>query len=95
MRSAGTEHRVLDVREASELEICELADALHVPMAQIPGRLADLPTDRPLVVLCHHGGRSRMVVEFLRNAGFGNAVNLEGGIEAWACEIDLSMRRYR
>ena len=36
-----------------------------------------------------------VVVDFLRNAGFDNAINLNGGIEAWACEIDRSMRRYR
>ena len=36
-----------------------------------------------------------MVVDFLRDAGFANAVNLDGGIEAWACEIDRTMRRYR
>ena len=89
MRSAGTEHGVLDVREASELEICELADALHAPMAEIPAKLDNLPTDRPLAVLRQGGGRNWMVVEFLRNAGFGNAVNL--GIEARACETDLSM----
>ena len=49
----------------------------------------------PNVVICHHGARSQMVVDFLRNAGFDNAVNLDGGIDAWACEIDQSMRRYR
>jgi hypothetical protein len=38
---------------------------------------------------------SQMVVDFLRSAGFDNAVNLEGGIDAWACEVDQSMRRYR
>ena len=95
MRSTGTEHRVLDVREARELEICQLEGALHIPMADIPTRVDDLPANRPLVVLCHHGARSQMVVDFLRNAGFDNAVNLDGGIEAWACEIDPSMRRYR
>ncbi len=95
MRSTGTEHRVLDVREASELDVCELEGALHIPMAEIPARVEALPTNQPLVVLCHHGARSQMVVDFLRNAGFDNAVNLEGGIEAWACEIDQSMRRYR
>jgi rhodanese-related sulfurtransferase len=51
-------------------------------------------TNRPLVVICHLGARSQRVVDFLRNAGFDNAVNLDGGIEAWACEIDRSMRRY-
>jgi len=57
-------------------------------------RVGELPASHPLVVICHHGARSRMIVDFLRDAGFGNAVNLEGGIEAWAREIDRSMRRY-
>ena len=95
MRSAGKEHAVLDVREARELEMCRLEGALNVPMAEVPARTDDLPTDQLLVVICHHGARSQMVVDFLRNAGFDNAVNLDGGIDAWACDIDQSMRRYR
>ncbi len=95
MRSAGREHTVLYVREAREFDICRLEGALHIPMAEIPVRTDVLPTNQPLVVICHHGARSRMVVDFLRNAGFDNAINLNGGIEAWACEIDRSMRRYR
>jgi len=63
-------------------------------MAEIPARTDDLPTNQLLVVICHHGARSQMVVDFLRNAGFDNAINLNGGIEASACEIDQSMRRY-
>jgi rhodanese-related sulfurtransferase len=95
MRSTRKEHTVLDVREARELDICQLEGALHVPMAEIPARVDDLPTNQPLVVFCHRGARSQMVVDFLRDAGFGNALNLDGGIEAWACEIDQSIRRYR
>jgi rhodanese-related sulfurtransferase len=95
MRSAGMEHTILDVREARELDICRLEGALHVPMAEIPARTDDLPTREPLVVICHHGARSQMVVDFLRNAGFDNAVNLDGGIDAWACDVDQSMPRYR
>ena len=70
MRSTGGEHVVLDVREARELDICQLEGALHIPMAEIPARVDDLPTNQPLVVLCHHGARSQMVVDFLRDAGF-------------------------
>ncbi len=93
MRSTRKEHMVLDVREARELDICQLQGALHIPMAEIPARVDDLPTNQPLVVICHHGART--VVDFLRDAGFDNAVNLDGGMEAWACEIDRTMRRYR
>ena len=95
MRSARREHTVLDVREARELDICRLEGALHIPMAEIPAQTDNLPTNQLLVVICHHGARSQMVVDFLRNAGFDNAVNLDGGIDAWACEVDQSMLRYR
>jgi rhodanese-related sulfurtransferase len=94
LRTAGSRHCVLDVREAAELAICQLDGSLHIPMSEIPSRVNELPTEDPLVVLCHHGQRSQMVVDFLRNAGFVNAVNLDGGIEAWAYEIDPSMPRY-
>jgi rhodanese-related sulfurtransferase len=95
MRSAGKKHTLLDVREARELDVCRLEGALHIPMAEVSARTDDLPTDRLLVVICHHGARSQMVVEFLRSAGFDNAINLDGGIDAWACDIDPSMPRYR
>jgi rhodanese-related sulfurtransferase len=66
-RTAGKAHTVLDVREARELDICRLEGALHVPMAEVPARTDDLPTNQLLVVICHHGARSQMVVDFLRN----------------------------
>ena len=68
MRSAGKAHTILDVREGRELDICRLEGALHIPMVEIPGRTDDLPTNQLLVVICHHGARSQMVVDFLRNA---------------------------
>jgi rhodanese-related sulfurtransferase len=64
-------------------------------MAEVRACTEELPTDRPLVVVCHHGAHSQMVVDFLREAGFDNAVNLDGGVDAWACDIDPSMPRYR
>ena len=94
MRRAGAEHVVLDVREMRELDICRLEGASHIPMADVPAHADRLPRHQPLVVMCHHGARSQRVVDFLRKAGFDNAINLDGGIEAWACEIDASMARY-
>ena len=93
-RVANSPHTVLDVREANELAICQIENVLHIPMSQVPSMLEDLPQDRPIVVMCHHGMRSMQVVRFLRNAGRQNAVNLDGGIDAWADRIDTSMRRY-
>ena len=94
LRNRRSQHIVLDVREAQELDICRLEGALHIPMGDIPARVDDLPSDRLLIVICHHGVRSRSVVDFLRRSGFDGAVNLDGGIEAWACEIDSAMQRY-
>ena len=48
----------------------------------------------PLVVMCHHGGRSRQVMLWLRANGFPQAINLAGGIHAWAEQIDPGMARY-
>jgi rhodanese-related sulfurtransferase len=59
MRSAGKRHTVLDVREARELDVCRLDGALHIPMAEVSARAEELPTDQLLVVVCHHGARSR------------------------------------
>lgn len=93
-RQAEIAHVVLDVREAHELEICGLEGAMHIAMSQITERIDEVPRDKPVVVMCHHGSRSMMVVEFLRSAGVHNVVNLDGGIHAWACEVDNSIRLY-
>jgi rhodanese-related sulfurtransferase len=91
---AGAAFLVLDVREPWEQEVCAISGSRNVPMNEVPGQLGSLPADRPLVVLCHHGMRSRLVADWLRARGLGNAVNLAGGIDAWADRIDQTMRRY-
>ncbi len=93
-RRAGTPHTLIDVREAHELAICGIEGAAHIPMPQIPAHTGDLPAGHPIVVMCHHGGRSQMVVNFLRKNGHANAINLAGGIDAWSEEIDPSVPRY-
>jgi rhodanese-related sulfurtransferase len=93
-RQDHTPHIVLDVREANERVICQLDSALHIPMSDIASRVDDVPSDAPVVVMCHHGVRSMMVVNFLREAGRTNVVNLDGGIDAWARQIDPSIRLY-
>ena len=93
-RQVDAPHVLLDVREAPELAICGLENALHIPMGQVAALREQLPRDVPLVVMCHHGARSLRVVQFLRNGGWNNAINLEGGIDAWADQVDTAMRRY-
>jgi rhodanese-related sulfurtransferase len=93
-RSGGEALAVLDVREPWEREICRLPGSLAVPLAALPGRLGELPREGALVVLCHHGARSAQAVEWLRANGFDNAVNLDGGIDAWAQRVDPAMGTY-
>lgn len=94
LRRQGAPHAVLDVREPDEVAVCAIEGSLAVPMQKIPERLDALPRSIPLIVLCHHGGRSRMVTNYLRSNGFDNAMNLAGGIDAWARTIDTDMARY-
>ena len=86
--------RIIDVREPDELEICQVPGAEPIPMRQIPARVATLPRDQHLLILCHTGQRSLQVTRFLRAQGFTAVSNIAGGIEAWAEELDPAMRRY-
>jgi rhodanese-related sulfurtransferase len=89
---------VLDVREPEELQIAAIRpngfDLQVIPMNDIPGRLAELDPERPVAVLCHHGGRSQRVAMYLASNGFGAVANIAGGIDAWSLERDGSVPRY-
>jgi len=85
---------ILDVREGWELALCSLAGALHIPLGELAARFGELDRDRPLVVMCHHGVRSRAAQAFLLAQGFSRVVNLAGGIDAWARRVDPSMATY-
>ncbi|WP_353859324.1 rhodanese-like domain-containing protein [Azospirillum formosense] len=94
IRTSGGDPLVLDVREAGEVAICALPDSLHIPMGALPARVGELPRDRDIVVVCHHGGRSAQVTMWLRSQGFSRATNLNGGVDAWARRIDPNMKVY-
>lgn len=94
LRNKNKDAVFLDVREHSELAICRIEGALHIPMGEVPERHEALPRDAPLIVLCHHGMRSLNVVQYLETKGFHNAINLAGGIHAWAVDVDLEMKQY-
>ena len=85
---------LLDVREPFELEIAAVPCARHVPMREVPIRVAELERVVPLVIMCHVGGRSLQVAQFLISNGFDNVFNLKGGIDAWSTEIDPLVPRY-
>lgn len=94
MADTGAAHLIVDVREGWEIATCSFDGALNIPMQQVPYQTDQLPTDKTLVIVCHHGVRSLHVMSFLRNHGFGNATSLRGGIDAWAKTIDPQMATY-
>ncbi len=86
--------RVLDVRESYEYNICNIENSLHIPLGQIISRIGELPLDQEMVVLCHHGVRSAMVVNYLLKCGFKKIHNLEGGIHLWSIDVEPTMVKY-
>jgi rhodanese-related sulfurtransferase len=74
---------LLDVRENDEWRRGHAPEAQHIPMGDVPARLAELDADKELFVICHAGGRSQRVAIYLQRNGY-DAVNVEGGMLAWA-----------
>ena len=85
---------LLDVREAWEWQLARIEGSQHLPMGEIPARIDDLDKSHPTVVICHHGVRSLQVVAFLARLGFANLHNLQGGIDAWARNVDPAVPVY-
>jgi rhodanese-related sulfurtransferase len=75
---------LVDIRTAAEVVQGAIPGALALPMHLIPLRLSELPRDRDLVLYCRSGARSYQACAFLLDQGYRNAINLRGGIVAWA-----------
>ena len=88
--------RLIDVREPAEWAVARIPGAELLPLSQWPALALEKLTDKsqPLVIQCHHGGRSARATAWLLDQGFANVTNLAGGIDAWAVEIDPSVPRY-
>lgn len=86
--------KLLDVREAWEFALCHIPGSEHIPMGNIPADQARLDPDATYVVICHHGVRSYQVAGFLERQGFENMINLDGGVAAWAEQVDPAMATY-
>ncbi len=85
---------LLDVRDGWEVALSRLDNAVHIPMEEIELRTGELSPQDDIVVYCHHGVRSAAVADYLRQMGFTKAVNLAGGIDEWARQVEPGMRRY-
>lgn len=91
---------LLDVREDHERAYCAImpqknAMDLHIPMREIPSRVADIPGDRgPIIVYCHHGVRSMVVARWLDARSGMDLYNLDGGIDFWSAQVQPELPRY-
>ena len=85
---------LLDVREPWEFDVCRIPGAKLLPMRAIPARFPELKRDATTVVICHHGARSFQVAMFLEQQGFGDVINLHGGMAAWSRDADPATPTY-
>ena len=85
---------LLDVREPWEFDICHIAGSNNLPMGQIPQRVEELPDSGEIVVICHHGVRSQQVIRFLQGQMNATLINLDGGVDAWARQVERDMPLY-
>lgn len=90
----GEQIKILDVREPMELQIAHLSGTVNIPLNDVPKRLNELDPHDEIIVMCHSGGRSHRVMQFLKQKDYRNVKNLQGGIRAWAQEIDPSIPVY-
>lgn len=86
----------IDVREDVELEFGVLEGIIHIPMQQVPGQLnvVEKHKNDTIVVICRSGKRSDQIGQFLEQMGFSDVINLAGGMNSWAVDIDTSMTVY-
>ena len=85
---------LVDVREPFEWDICHLDQAKLIPLGQLPSRMSELDSADEIVIHCKSGGRSAKAVRLLQEAGFSKLHNVEGGITAWAEEVDPAVPKY-
>jgi adenylyltransferase/sulfurtransferase len=90
----GDKFVLLDVREDFERDICRIEGARFIPLGQLPSRMSELDSADEIVLQCKSGVRSARALKLLSEAGFGKLLNLEGGILAWAEQVDPSVPKY-
>ena len=90
---AGDRPVLLDVREPWEFELARIDGSKLIPMSELGERLTELDPGAETVVICHHGNRSSYVTQALQRIGFEKALNLEGGLDAYAF-VDESVPTY-
>jgi len=91
----GKDFRLIDVREADEWAVAQLPQAELIPLSRFQQlALQELSPEETIVLYCHHGMRSARAQGFLKAQGYANVFNLTGGIDAWALQVEPTMKRY-
>ena len=91
----GDDIQIIDVREAHEVAIASIPNAIHIPLAQVLSRMDEIDPHRETVVHCKMGGRSARAIDALQRSGFtGKLINLRGGIIGWSNEVDPTVAKY-
>ncbi|MBN9412414.1 MAG: sulfurtransferase [Candidatus Paracaedimonas acanthamoebae] len=85
---------IIDVRNTDEIEKAAFPGALHIPLSVLPRSVVNIPQDKLVITLCHHGARSLKACYLLKEQGFDKVVSLRGGIDLWSQLIDPSIPRY-
>ena len=94
LKNTNNKAIILDVREKWEYDICHIEGSILIPMGKITERIGELNKEDLTIVVCHHGIRSRMVGKYLVGLGFNNIINLTGGVDLWAKDVDTDMKKY-
>jgi molybdopterin/thiamine biosynthesis adenylyltransferase/rhodanese-related sulfurtransferase len=94
MQDRGDAIYLVDVREPAEWEIVRIPGAVLIPKGDLPSKLSELPQDKPVVMYCKTGVRSAETLALLKNAGFSDALHVQGGVTAWATQVDRSQPVY-
>lgn len=89
---SGAQLFLLDVREPDEVALGHIPGVVPIPKGAVPSRLAEVPQDQDVVVICRSGGRSGMITGVLLEAGYTRVRNLSGGTMAYSAQIDPSIK---
>lgn len=84
---------LLDVRTEGEYAFANIKGE-NIPLDTLQDKVGDLPKDRPIYCLCHHGVRSAHAANFLIHSGFEDVYNIDGGIDAWSEQVDPKIKKY-
>lgn len=85
---------IIDVREPWEYDIAHLPASTSIPLNTLPTRASELDPAQSYALLCHHGMRSEMAANWLLQHGFTRLINIDGGIDAWSTDVDVTVPRY-